>query len=130
MARYFPPALRRRIAPFILIVGVLLTGRTIQTEMPREQEVRFVLSPTQRNVRSVRVSYFQEGEAMSFVEFNPDVSADVRTAAPLVHTPSLKPGPYDVTIDIEDHNGVVRSISRRLIVPSEQVTIRLDPPTP
>ncbi len=129
MARYFSPELRRRIAPIILVIGLLLTGRTVQTEMPRDQEVRFVLSPTQRNVRSVRVTYLEEGEAISFVEFRPDARSD-SPGTPLAHTPSLKPGPYDVTIDVEDDNGVVRSLSRRLNVPSEQVTIRLDPTEP
>ncbi len=122
------------MAPFILVIGLLLAGRSVQIEMPRDQEVRFVLSPTQRNVRSVRVAYLEAGEAISVVQFQPAANSedgsDQPYQAPLVHTPSLKPGPYDVTIDIEDHNGVVRSISRRLIVPSEQVTIRLDPPTP
>lgn len=128
MSRYFSPALRRRIAPFILVAGLLLVFRTVQTEMPRDQEVRFVLSPTQRNVRSVRVAYFEEGEPISVVVFRPE--GETSTSAPLVHTPSLKPGLYDVTIDIEDHNGFVHSLSRRLIVPSEPVTIRLPPPKP
>ncbi len=126
MARYFPPALRRRLAPLILVGGLLLLGHFAQTEMPRDQEVRFVLTPTHRNVRAVRVAYLEEGEQVSAIEFRPGAGA----SRALVHRPSLKPGSYDMTIEIEDLNGHAHVLSRRLSVPSEVVTIRLAEPTP
>jgi len=125
MARYFPPALRRRLAPLILLGGLLLLGHFAQTDMPRDQEVRFVLTPTHRNVRTVRVAYLEEGEQVSGVEFRPRAEA----SSTLVHSPSLKPGSYDMAIEIEDQSGRVQALSRRLSVPSEAVTIRLAGPT-
>lgn len=124
MARYFSPALRRRLAPLILVVGGLLLFRTAESEVPREQELRFVLGPTQQNARSVRVAYLESGEQVASVEFR-RVALD---GAPLVHTPSLKPGPYDMAIEIVAEDGAVQTLSRHFVVPSDPLRIALGRP--
>jgi len=124
MARYFSPALRRRIAPLILLVGGLLLFRTVDSEMPRDQELRFVLEPTQQNARAVRIAYLAAGEQVAAVEFR-ELPADAR---PLVHTPSLKPGPYDMAIEIVHENGAVQTLSQHFEVPSDPLRISLGKP--
>ncbi len=127
MAFVFSPALRRRLAPAILIGGLLVLGRTVHSDLPREQQLRFVLGQAQRNARTVRITYLVQGEPLTAIEYHP--RADAHDF--LVHRPSLTPGPYDVAIEIEDDRGRVKALSRRLVVPSDPLTIRLDePPKP
>lgn len=124
MPRFFSSNIRRRLAPLFLVVALLFVGHFAQNDLPRDQEVRFVLTPTQQDVRVVRIRYLEAGEQVSAVEFRP------RGGSPhdLVHNPSLKPGPYDMAIELEDQSGHVRALSRRLTVPSDPVTIRLGEP--
>jgi len=109
------------MAPLVLGGGLLLLGHLAQTELPRAQEVRFVLTPDPSTVRTVRVTYLEEGELVSAVEFRPGAQSH----RALVHSPSLRPGPYDMAIEIEDQSGHVQAMSKRLLVPSDAVTIQL-----
>jgi hypothetical protein len=115
MPGYFSPSLRRRLAPALLIVGLLLFGKLAHEEIPRTQEVRFVLTPEHEGARAVRVTYAEAGEAVTGLERRfPD-------GAPreFSHVTSLRPGHYDLAIEITRPDGQVRRFSRALDIPAE-----------
>jgi hypothetical protein len=117
MSGYFSPSLRRRLAPLMLVGGALLFGKVAHEEMPQEQPVRYSLTPAQQSTaKSVRVIYSADGDVLSGLEQTfPDGSAP----AEFGHAPSLKPGTYEVAIDLVAHDGRVTRLERRLHVPSE-----------
>jgi hypothetical protein len=118
MPGYFSPSLRRRLAPLLLLVGVLLFGKVAHEELPRSQEVRFVLSPEQRTASAVRVTYAERGEVLAGLERRFPGGAP----AEFTHAPSLKPGRYDVAIAVTAPDGRVTHFSRALHVPAEGAT--------
>lgn len=123
MLRYFDSRVRRRIAPFVLIAGVLLLGHTAKEEIPRTQEVLYLLTDDQQKAESLRVSYAQDGETVI------DIALRFAAAAPpqVAHSPSLKPGTYDVTIELAGRAFPGQVLSRTLTVPTEpRARIRLE----
>jgi hypothetical protein len=123
MLRYFDSKVRRRIAPIVLIAGLLFVGHTANEEIPRTQEVSYVLSDEQRKAESLRVSYAQAGETVI------DIALRFAPSAPGVvsHSPSLRPGQYDVTIELTGRAFPGQVLSRTLTVPTEpRARIRLE----
>jgi hypothetical protein len=123
MLRYFNSRVRRRIAPVVLLAGVFVVGHTAKDEIPRTQEVLYVLSDDQRKAESVRVSYAQDGETVT------DIALRFAAAVPprVAHSPSLRPGRYDVTIELTGRAFPGQVLSRTLVVPTEpRAWIRLE----
>jgi len=116
MPGYFSPSLRRRLSPLVLVAGLLVFGKLTHEELPQEQEVRFVLTPAQQQTaRAFRVTYQSEGELLSGLEQRFPAGAPRE----IVHTPSLKPGRYAVSIDLVAGDGAVTRVDRSLSVPAE-----------
>ena len=116
MPGYFSPQLRRRLAPLLLVVGALLFGKIAHEEMPQEQLVRYSLSPAQQSTaQAVRVTYTSDGDVLSGLEQRFPAGAP----AEFTHGPSLKPGRYNVSIDLIGRDGKVTRVQRALEVPSQ-----------
>lgn len=115
MPRYFPPKLRRRLAPVFLVIGLLLFGKMAYQEVPQEQRVRFVLTPAQQqNIRAVRVTYTEDEEVLLGWEQRFSGVAPPE----LVDTPSLRPGHYRISIELIAQNGQMTRLDRGLDVPA------------
>jgi hypothetical protein len=113
MLRYFPPERRRRLAPLFLVAGLFTVGKLAYEEVPRGQDVRFILPPTK--LKAVKVLYSSQNEFYGGLERHfPDGSP-----REVLHTPSLSPGEYDVTIELTEPDGKIKRLSRSLTVPSE-----------
>jgi hypothetical protein len=115
MLRYFPIEQRRRFAPLVLLLGVLLVGKLAYDEMPREEQLRFELpSP---NVSALRVIYSSgEEQYGGFERHFPDGAPALVT-----HSPSLSPGRYELTIELSDQAGKIDRLTRSIEVPSSGV---------
>lgn len=90
-------------------------GKLAHEEVPRNQEVRLVLSGEERAATSVSFVYSQDGEQVSGVELH--FAAGVPEQ--VVHTPKLRPGIYDLGIRLGYRDGHVEHAARSLTVPSE-----------
>ena len=113
MLRYFPPEKRRRLAPLILVAGMFVVGKLAYEEIPRGQDVRFILPES--GVQTLRVTYSAQEELMGGIERRfPHGSP-----RELTHSPSLSPGRYDVSIELTTDAGQVTRLTRTLTVPSE-----------
>jgi hypothetical protein len=120
MPGYFSPQLRRRLAPLMLGVGVLLFGKIAHEELPQEQAVRYSLSPAQQSTaRRVRVTYQADGDVLSGLE---QTFREGEVPAAFDHKPSLKPGRYQVAVDLFADDGRVTRVQRMIEVPSEGTT--------
>lgn len=106
---------RRRIAPLLLVACALTLGDLLLGETPREQRIEYRLSPSQQRARTVAITYVEEGEAVLGVRFNYPDQAPSR----VVHTPSLRPGRYNVAIHLEMPDAPNQHIDRPLEVPFE-----------
>jgi len=116
MPGYFSPQLRRRLAPLLLVVAVLLFGKIAHEETPREQLVRYSLSPAQQSTaRELRVTYTADGDVLTGLQQRFPAGAP----AEFTHTTSLKPGRYSLSIDLISRDGQVTHLSRALEVPTE-----------
>lgn len=120
MHRYFPPERRRRLAPLVLVGGLFTVGKLAYDEVPRDQPVRFVLP--EAAIHAMKVIY------SSHEEFYGGLERRFPNGSPreLVHTPSLSPGQYKLSIELTSQSGAVTHLTRSLTVPSEGTTrIRL-----
>jgi hypothetical protein len=116
MPGYFSKDRRRLWASFLLFAGLAVVWKLGLAGAPHEQEVRLVLAPEQREARSVRLTYTTEGEEIT------GLLAQYPDGAPalVVHTPSLAPGVYDLSIDLGYRDGRVEHLAKTLTVPSEE----------
>ncbi len=107
---------RRRFAPIVMIVGLLVVGGQLFGAFPRETEVRYRLGPEHRDVTSARISYVAEGEEALGARF------DWREGAPesVRDTVSLIPGRYEVRAELSGA-GSAREVVRALTVPADGV---------
>lgn len=120
MLRYFPRAFltrlaaeRRRLAPVVLLAGALVIGKLAYEEMPRGQELRFVLPP--RPVSALRVTYRLDEEPYAGLERHFPHGAPPE----IVHHPSLGPGRYELNIELTDQAGDTTRVTRAVQIPSE-----------
>jgi hypothetical protein len=113
MLRYFPAERRRRLAPLFLGVGLFVAGKLAYDEVPRDQELRFVLP--EAGVQALKVTYSSsEGGYAGIEQRYPNGSP-----REFVHTPSLSPGRYDLSIELIGSDGQVKRLARSVTVPSE-----------
>jgi hypothetical protein len=115
MLRYFPPERRRRLAPLFLVIGLAFVGKLAHDEMPRDQELTFVLPSS--NVQSLRVTYTAGDEFFGGFERRFPQGAPSLVS----HTPSLSPGRYQVAVALTDLDGGVTRLDRSIDVPLEGV---------
>jgi len=111
---------RKRLAPFVILVGLVVVGGTVFDASPRETEIRYDLGPGHGEVREARIVYVTEGEEVKGVRFQWDDGAPPS----LRHTVELSPGRYDIRADVVGRGGP-RSIRRALRVPADGV-VRID----
>lgn len=112
MLRYFPPERRRRLAPLFLVLGLAIVGKLAHDEMPRDQQLTFVLP---RSAEGLRVTYTAGGELYGGIERRFPEGAP----RSLVHTPSLSPGRYELSVELLSSDGGVTRLERSIDVPTE-----------
>jgi hypothetical protein len=115
MLRYFPAEKRRRFAPLVLLVGLLLVGKLAYDEMPRDESLRFELPGP--NVAVLRVFYsagddFYGGFERRFPSGSPEL---------VTHSPQLAPGRYELAIELDDASGKTTRLHRSIEVPAAGV---------
>jgi hypothetical protein len=112
MLRYFPPERRRRLAPLFLVLGLTIVGKLAHDEMPRDQELTFVLPGS---TEALRISYLAGDELVSGFERH------FPSGAPALfpHVPSLSPGRYRIAVELVSRDGGVSRLDRSIDVPTE-----------
>lgn len=120
MKRYFEAptkgTFRRRLAPLLLVLGLLGALKLTYDVAPREQSVQLHLPDALRaDLRGVRLTYLEDGEAVSGSEqrFPQEAPAVLRSA------PSLAPGTYQLDIELSRRGGSVTRVRRDVTVPTE-----------
>jgi hypothetical protein len=116
MSRYFNPRIRRRLAPVVLVLGLVVSGRLAYDAVPRSQPLRLVFGEAQRtSVQSLRVTYVQDDEALAGLERHFPEGAPRE----LVLSPSLSPGEYDLAVELRDAGGRIQTLRRPILVTGE-----------
>lgn len=120
MKRYFeaPPkgSFRRRIAPLLLVLGLLGALKLTYDVAPREQSVQLHLPDALRaDLQGVRLTYMEDGEAVSGSEqrFQDEAPAVLHSA------PQLSPGTYQLDIELARRGGSITRVRRDVTVPTE-----------
>lgn len=111
---------RKRLAPLVILVGLVVVGATVFDASPRETEIRYDLGPRHEDVVEARIVYVTEGQEVKGVRFQWDDGAPPS----LRHTVELAPGRYDIQAEVmgaRDH----RRIRRALRVPADGL-VRVD----
>jgi hypothetical protein len=130
MTQYFKDspngAGRRRIAPAVLLLGLLGAAKLTYDAAPREQPVQLHLHHDLRaNLGAIRLTYLEDNEPISGTEqrFKQPPPEVLRSA------PSLAPGRYELDIELSDLKGQVTHLRRSVTVPTEgTVQIRVNHP--
>ncbi len=105
---------RRRLAPLVLIVGVLLVGSQLWEAVPQETEIHYRLGPQHEEIRSISLSYQTGGEEVVRTDFRWPAGAP-RTVP---HAVSLPPAEYLIEAEVRASSGS-RHLERRLAIPAE-----------
>jgi hypothetical protein len=100
------------LAPLFLIGGLLIVGKLAHDDMPRDQELTFVLPGS---VEALRVTYSAGGEQIAGLERRFAHGAPAFVS----HTPSLSPGRYQLAVELVGQDGGVSHLDRSIDVPSE-----------
>jgi len=107
---------RRRLARFVILVGLIVVGTQIFQASPRETEIRYGLGPRHDDVVELRIAYAVEGEEAVGARFRFEDGAPRSVR----HTVELHPGRYEVRADVMERGGQ-RSVERALRVPADGV---------
>ena len=109
------PAIRRRIAMVIAIVGIVFVASRLGAAWPRSVEVAYAVPPS---VDELDADYLQSGAAVASVRFRQlaDNSSAFR------HIVRLRPGAYRVHITLSGQDGSAVEHVRDLSVPTSGVT--------
>lgn len=111
---------RRRLAPAVLLIGLIVVGATVFDAMPRETEIRYDLGPRHRDIESARIAYLMEGDVVHGARFSFEGGAPPS----LRHTVELAPGRYEVKAELRGPT-VSRELSRVIRVPADGL-VRVD----
>ena len=104
---------RRRFAPLVLGLGVLVVGLTVQRATPHETRLRLRL-PAQNHVREVEVAYLVADEVAVTSNFRYADHAPTTVDA----TAELSPGRYTVRVQMTEAS-TTREVLRTIDVPTE-----------
>lgn len=111
---------RRKVAPLVLGLGVLVVGGELQRNAPRETDIEYLFGPDHARVVGARIAYMLEGEEVQTARFTFASGAP----ASIHHIVDLAPGRYTVVVEVLEV-GNVRMIERTLEVPAEGA-VRID----
>lgn len=108
---------RRRFAPLVLGLGVLVVGINVQRSLPHETRVRLRF-PTQNHVREVEVAYLLRDEVAVTSNYRYADHAPERVDA----SAELSPGRYTVRVELTER-AATREVLRTIDVPVEGTVI-------
>lgn len=111
---------RKRFAPLVAVLAVVVIGSVLLGGMPREVEIRYDLGADHEAFSEVSLSYRQQGESVQEVRFDYPGGAP----AQFRHRIELVPGRYAIEASLRG-SGQSRDISRALEVPAEGL-VRID----
>jgi hypothetical protein len=114
---------RRRYAPLVLVLAVVVVGNELWSGMPRNTRLEYRLGPDHARVVEMRVVYVQDGEEIRGVSFHYPEGAPPRVA----HQLELPSGHYEVSLELTDRDGKAVRVTRALRTPAEGV-VRVDAP--
>lgn len=109
---------RRKLAPAVLLLGVVVIGTELWSQVPQETDVEYVLGAGHADVVELRVGYLLEGEELHGVSFR------YPEGAPRVvrHEVSLPSGRYTVALEVRRRRGAGRRrVERSLQTPVDGV---------
>lgn len=102
---------RGRRLSFLVLGAGAAAALFLQTRLPREQHVRFVLGEAAPEVTGLDVAYVEEGGEVARearLAFEPG-----RAPRIVAHDPSLADGPYRLRIEVETREGR-RAVERQV----------------
>jgi len=108
---------RRRLAPLVLVLGLVVVGSKLFAAVPRETDIRYDLGPSHEEVRELRIAYELEGSAFR------DVVLRYPGGAPRTvrHELDLEPGRYEIEVMLVRDDGARSEVRRALRAPAEGV---------
>lgn len=112
---------RRKLAPAVLLIGAVVIGAELWSQVPQQADVEYVLGSRHADVVELRVGYLLEGEELHGVSFR------YPEGAPRVvrHEVSLPSGRYTIALEVRRRRGTSRRVERSLQMPAEGV-VRLE----
>lgn len=113
-ARAFLLRHRRRIAPIVLGVAVVVVGTPLLEAVPRETDVHLDFGADHLRVSSAEITFASDATAVHGVRLDYPDGAPRRVE----HTADLPPGDYDVRIELRGP-AFHRDLTRSLAVPAE-----------
>jgi hypothetical protein len=111
---------RQRLAPLVVLIGLIVIGGIIFEASPRETEIRYDLGPSHRDIETARIAYLLDGDEVLGARFRFDDGAPEA----LRHTVELSPGRYEVKAELRGR-AVSRDLSRVIRLPADGV-VRVD----
>ena len=117
MRRYFNLDTQRRLAPIVLVGGLLLSGKLVYDAVPRSRQVKLVPTDDQRTqVRAIRVLYLLDQEAVAGL----DHRFPEGMPREFIHEPTLAPGDYEVQVELTTAGGETWRMQRPVSIGSEE----------
>lgn len=105
---------RRRFAPAVLILGVLVVGLSLQRAMPKPTRFRFGLGPDHGRVTRAVVEYLHDGERVQTV----DLRWPGGGPKSFDHEVDLAEGSYELRVTLTEER-VERVVLRSFTAPAE-----------
>jgi hypothetical protein len=100
---------RKRLAPFVILIGLAVVGTTVFEASPRETEIRYDLGSAHDSLLEARIVYLLDGDEVKGARFT---WADGAPAS-IRHTVDLAPGRYEIRVDLvrsDRHHAVHRAL--------------------
>lgn len=109
---------RRRILPFLLLVGGAVLAIHFAGTAPKTQHVRFVLGPRAAAVTALEIAYV---DAQGDVARQARLTYDEGAPRVVAHEPDLADGDFTLRIDLDTKEGR-RSVERRVTLRGDGTT--------
>jgi hypothetical protein len=107
---------RRRLAPLVIVGGLLVVGWRVFGALPQEIHLRYDLGDAHAAVEEAELGYFLNGESYHTVRFGYPEGAPSR----IDHRLRAGPGRYDVVVILRTSEGATR-VEQTFEAPTEGI---------